>query len=272
WWQTKEYRLDRMLTWAIYDRGFKELLSLKSRRPKLTLRILMIIFVALVFLAAFVPALYSSPYWILGVLLLPGIAALTTATGTAVSAPFTNLLARQEVSQAKKLVEKLHPKIIAITGSYGKSSSKEFLAALLSGSFQDSGNHGRKTVDEAISRTRFSALPSGTKPWASAHGSLYKVVKTQASENTPLGIARRINSSLKPDTNILILEMGAYKRGEIRYLAALFPPHISWITAIGPQHIGLFGSLENIKLAKYEAVRALKENGFAVLPAKKNGR
>ncbi|MBI2010253.1 MAG: hypothetical protein HYS86_03720, partial [Candidatus Chisholmbacteria bacterium] len=33
WWQTKEYRLDRMLTWAIYDRGFKELLSLKSRRP-----------------------------------------------------------------------------------------------------------------------------------------------------------------------------------------------------------------------------------------------
>ena len=117
--------------------------------------------------------------------------------------------------------------IVAITGSYGKTSTKEILASLLA-----------------------------TK---------YRVLKTPESYNTLLGVSRVILRQLRPEHQVFVVEMGAYQRGEIRRLCRLAPPHIGILTAINPQHLERFGSLENIALAKYELIEALPADGAAVV-------
>ena len=57
---------------------------------------------------------------------------------------------------------------------------------------------------------------------------------------------------------------GAYKRGEIARVCRMAPPDVALITAIGNQHIDLFGGQENIKRAKFEIVEGLKPGGVAV--------
>jgi len=116
--------------------------------------------------------------------------------------------------------------VIGITGSYGKSSTKEYIAQVLSSSFD--------------------------------------VLKTEQSNNTPIGVANSILSGLKKSTQIFVVEMGAYKRGEISALCAIAPPTIGVLTAIAPQHLSLFGSLENIRKAKYEIIEAVPQNGLAI--------
>lgn len=118
-------------------------------------------------------------------------------------------------------------KIVAITGSFGKTSTKDILYTLL---------------------------------WKK-----YYVVKTPKSFNTPLGIARTILEDVKSNTQILITEVGAYKRGEIAKITKLIKPQIGVITSVAPQHLSKFGSLENIAKAKFELVENLTPQGSAIL-------
>ncbi|HLI24157.1 MAG TPA: UDP-N-acetylmuramoyl-tripeptide--D-alanyl-D-alanine ligase [Acidimicrobiales bacterium] len=106
------------------------------------------------------------------------------------------------------------PTVVAITGSYGKTSTKGYVAHLVS-----------------ASRT---------------------VVPTPRSFNNQAGLATAINQHLTPGTEVFIAEMGTYGRGEIAELCRLVPPHISVITAIGPVHLERMGSEENIAAAKAE--------------------
>jgi len=178
--------------------------------------------------AAAVPAAYS-----------PGLAVLVMAVVSIHAAPFVTIaanvcLAPIQVSinltyrvRARRKLGRLKPMVVGITGSYGKTSTKYFTEALLE--------------------------------------SRFRVLKTRASFNTILGVCRAINEELGPEHQVLIVEMGAYRRGEIRDMARLTRPHIGVLTAIGPQHLERFGSIETIEKAKFELLEALAPDGIAVV-------
>lgn len=129
--------------------------------------------------------------------------------------------ARRRLAQAK-------PIVIGITGSYGKTSTKEYIAHILSGK--------------------------------------YKVLATPKSYNTLMGVCITINNELDPTAGYeyFVVEMGAYIKGEIKRICQLARPHISVVSAIGPQHLERFGSLENTVTAKYEIIAALPPEGVGV--------
>jgi UDP-N-acetylmuramoyl-tripeptide--D-alanyl-D-alanine ligase len=133
---------------------------------------------------------------------------------------------RFQAMAARKLAEQ-KPRIIAITGSAGKTTTKELVAHLLS--------------------------------------ARYRVLRTPASFNTPLGIARTVNDSLQGQ-EYFVIEMGAYKRGEIAKLCRLVGgTDVSSITTVNAQHLERFGSLEATAEAKFEIVEGLRPGGTAVL-------
>ncbi len=136
----------------------------------------------------------------------------------------------QKTQDKLKLLNQL--KVIAITGSFGKTSTKDILYTLL---------------------------------WKK-----FRVVKTPKSFNTPLGVAQTVLQDVKQNTDILIAEIGTYKRGEIKNITRLVKPKIGIITAVGPQHLNRFCSLENIAKAKFELVEGLPKNGAAILNGESN--
>ncbi|MBI2463728.1 hypothetical protein HYV57_02120 [Candidatus Peregrinibacteria bacterium] len=127
---------------------------------------------------------------------------------------------------AKKITSMSHLTVIGITGSYGKSTTKEFLTTILSKKFQ--------------------------------------VLATPANVNSEIGVAQIILKKLTPTHDIFIVEMGAYKKGEIALISKMTQPKIGIMTAINEQHISLFGSIENIKQAKYELMESLPDDGLAL--------
>lgn len=142
--------------------------------------------------------------------------------------PIEKIIQEKFVIKAKKkLKEMKNLKIIGITGSYGKTSTKYIVSTILN--------------------------------------QKYNILKTPASFNTKMGIVRTINENLKPTDQIFVCEMGADEVGEIKELCKLVHPSIGMITSIGPQHLETFGSLENIKKTKFELVDSLPKDGMAIL-------
>ncbi|MCA9386500.1 UDP-N-acetylmuramoyl-tripeptide--D-alanyl-D-alanine ligase [Candidatus Dojkabacteria bacterium] len=117
--------------------------------------------------------------------------------------------------------------IIGITGSQGKSTTKEILYQILK--------------------------------------KKYKAERTPENYNTDVGVALSILSEIKEDTEIFIAEMGAYRLGEIGKMVSHFTPDIGIITDIDTQHLGLFGGYANLRIAKSEMVRFMKNDGLAIL-------
>jgi UDP-N-acetylmuramoyl-tripeptide--D-alanyl-D-alanine ligase len=116
--------------------------------------------------------------------------------------------------------------VVGITGSYGKTSTKYLLDQLLSG-------HRR-------------------------------VRKTPQSYNTLMGVCRAINDSLDADCEVFIAEMGAYRPGDIQELCEFVQPAIGILTAIGPQHLERFKTIDSIQRTKYELIEALPPSGVAI--------
>jgi len=127
----------------------------------------------------------------------------------------------------KKLASLPHLKVIAITGSYGKTSVKFILRDLL--------------------KERFS------------------VCVTPGSFNTPMGICKVINNDLQAYHQILILEMGARYAGNISELCDIAQPNISIVSNVGLAHLETFESQEVIAKEKGTLVDRLKKDGLAVL-------
>ena len=115
---------------------------------------------------------------------------------------------------------------IGITGSYGKTSVKFFLDTLLK--------------------------------------QRYSVLATRGSFNTPMGLTRVIREDMYPSHRVILAEMGARHRFDIRQLCRMVKPQIGILTAVGPQHLETFGSIERVKETKYDLVRSLPADGFAV--------
>lgn len=118
-------------------------------------------------------------------------------------------------------------KVIGITGSYGKTSSKNILTAILSSKY--------------ITRT------------------------TPKNYNTPNGLMITINNHLDKFDEIFVAEMGAYRLGRIKNLCDFVHPKYAILTIIGKAHLETFGSIENIQKTKFELVESLPKDGVAVL-------
>ena len=127
----------------------------------------------------------------------------------------------------KKLNSMSNLKVIGITGSYGKTSSKNILNDILN--------------------VKYNALA------------------TPKNLNTPYGLIMTINNNLDKFDEIFIAEMGAYKIGEIKELCDLVHPKYGILTKIGTAHLELFGSQENIQKGKFELIESLPSDGVAVL-------
>jgi len=128
---------------------------------------------------------------------------------------------------AEKLARHRNLIVIGVTGSYGKTTVKHFLEQLLK----------RK----------------------------YKVVMTPKNVNSELGVAKFILKTDFGQTDIFIVEMGAYKIGEIKLICGMVKPRIGILTAINEQHLSLFGGLKNTQTAKYELLRSLPPDGLAII-------
>jgi len=129
----------------------------------------------------------------------------------------------------RKLHSREHKKLIriGITGSYGKTTCKNILAAMLA--------------------------------------KKYKVAVSPASYNTPMGFARTVNEVLREDHQVLIMEMGLRYAHDIQEMCDLVKPHHGLLTSIGTAHIETMGSREAIKIEKAKLVHALPPDGTAVL-------
>jgi UDP-N-acetylmuramoyl-tripeptide--D-alanyl-D-alanine ligase len=124
--------------------------------------------------------------------------------------------------------ERSKARVVAITGSVGKTSTKDILAALL-------------------------------RPHV-------RLVAAEDGFNNEIGLPLTL-CRIEPDTEVVVTEMGMRGAGQIRALAEIARPDVGVITAIAPVHLELLGSLENVARAKAELLEALPPDGVAIIPA-----
>ena len=79
-----------------------------------------------------------------------------------------------------------------------------------------------------------------------------------------MGLAQAIKNYIEVDTEVFVVEMGAYKKGEIKQSTKIVSPDIAVVTALSQQHVSLFGSIEKLYQTKFELIDGLKENGVAI--------
>ncbi|HEY7849362.1 MAG TPA: UDP-N-acetylmuramoyl-tripeptide--D-alanyl-D-alanine ligase [Ktedonobacterales bacterium] len=131
------------------------------------------------------------------------------------------------VARARAKYSRLAPLTIGVAGSYGKTSVKHILAALL--------------------QPAMETLP------------------TPKSYNTLMGVTRAINEYLEPRHRAFVVEMDAYAVGEIAAMCRLVDPTMALVTSVGPQHLERFGAVERIADALYELIAALPAGAPAVI-------
>lgn len=204
----------------------------KIYRPAWTIKSMLITILTLIASISFLPLMmgsFSPPDWIKPLIALGAAVAspLVNALIVALFYPFTQFGKAKKLKAANRKIAQMQGlKVIGITGSYGKSSVKEFLSQMLEKKFN--------------------------------------VLKTPGNTNTEIGVAEVVLKNLKPEHQVFIVEAGAYKIGEIKKIAEMVKPRIGIITAVKDAHLGLFGSLENIKKAKFELIESLPEFGVAI--------
>jgi UDP-N-acetylmuramoyl-tripeptide--D-alanyl-D-alanine ligase len=178
-------------------------------------------------LAGVAAALLTGPIilWIVPVQLVP----LALVVGNLLLAPAEAKTQRRYWDEAQATLRRIDPMVIAITGSYGKTSVKHILGHVLE-----------------------TSAPT---------------LITPGSVNTAMGIARVIRERLQPHQRYFVVEMGAYGPGSIRRLCELTPPKMGIVTAIGMAHYERFKSLETVAEAKFELAEAVAAQGGTVIAA-----
>ncbi len=141
---------------------------------------------------------------------------------------YANILYRKtEKKILKWLSENKNRKVIGLTGSYGKTSTKEILSQLL------------------VKK--------------------YKVLKSPKRLNAEIGLSQFILNTNLENYQILVLEMGARQIGEIETMVNIFHPKIAFLTGLAPQHLATFGSFKNIIKGKLEIFKKIIPDGIAFL-------
>ena len=153
---------------------------------------------------------------------------IVTLIASYINLPIEKLLSlRFRLKAKKKLKSMTNLEVIGITGSYGKTSSKNILNDILS--------------------VKYNVLP------------------TPKNFNTPVGLTITINNYLDKFNDYMIAEMGAFKKGEIKYLCDYVKPKYGILTKIGTAHLESFGSQENIQKGKFELIESLPDDGIGIL-------
>lgn len=200
----------------------------KRSRPEWTTKAMMLYVTALfIVCVAGILLLFIFDYSLILLLVLLFCTPLITALVAAMLYPITVWQKARIIATAKEKIENFETSVIGITGSFGKSTTKEFLLKMLS--------------------------------------QKYSVLATPKNVNVDIGVAQIIQTELRAEHDFFIVEMGAYKIGEIEATCNLTSPMIGVITAVKEQHLSLFGSLEAIQIAKGELLRALPKSGLAVI-------
>jgi UDP-N-acetylmuramoyl-tripeptide--D-alanyl-D-alanine ligase len=195
----------------------------RGRRPDLN-REAMIVIMLCIFVIGIIFAfpLLDKYFW---VLFLDRITALVVSFFVFVIAFPIELIQDNEITRAmKKMKIQKDMMTIGIVGSYGKSSTKEFLYQLLS--------------------------------------KKYKVVKTKGHHNTLAEIAKTIIKNLKKSTQIFIVEMNDFSKGDIRKIAEVVSPNIGIITGINPQYLSSFKTIKESVASKAELIEALPKKSL----------
>jgi UDP-N-acetylmuramoyl-tripeptide--D-alanyl-D-alanine ligase len=143
--------------------------------------------------------------------------------------PVERSMAGRFLAEADRRMRAYPGRVVGITGSYGKTTTKFIVADLLS--------------------------------------SRYRVLKTAAGVNTTMGITRVIREDLRDEHEYFVVEVSAYGPGEIREVCDIIRPCLGILTAVGVQHLERFGTQAAIAEAKYELLAALPPGGTAVVNA-----
>ncbi len=205
------------LTWvSLVALGWPVAMSLRPRSApvRITARLRRLT-VVVVLLEAGSSALIGDPA---GAAIVAVSSWLVVDLALAVLRPVETRLGQRFVRSAQQTLRTLRPTVIAITGSYGKTSTKLYTAHLLS---------------------RYRS-----------------VLASPASFNNLMGLSMTVNQRLKPGTDVFVAEMGTYGPGEIRRLCQVFPPDIAAITTIGEAHLERMKNRATIVRAKSEITEA----------------
>lgn len=225
WW-VKEYRWDRMMIHLETPQGRRIFWPAWRRPPVSPKSVMLVVLLGSGAVAAFV-SLSETPLFfrlfIADLLMFP----LSFLLVAFVNVP-TRIYHRVLIRKAVEKLRRHRPMVvIGVTGSFGKTTTKDYLSTILS--------------------TKFNVL------------------KTEASHNSPIGIAEVILKRLSPQHEVFVVEMGAYKPGEIKEMASMVRPNIGIITAINEQHQDLFGSIESTMKAKYELIEGISGKHIAIM-------
>jgi UDP-N-acetylmuramoyl-tripeptide--D-alanyl-D-alanine ligase len=163
--------------------------------------------------------------WLIPVQLMP----IALVGANLLIAPFEARVQARYWREARAALQQANPTVIAVTGSYGKTSVKHILGHVLE-----------------------TAGPT---------------LITPGSVNTAMGIARIIRERLAAHHRYFVVEMGAYGIGSIERLCALTPPRLGIVSAIGKAHYERFKSLDAVARAKFELAEAVRDNGGTLIVA-----
>ncbi len=142
----------------------------------------------------------------------------------AITVPIEKAVNLWYINDAKRILRSYRDlKVIGITGSYGKTTTKFILTRILSEKFN--------------------------------------TVCTPQSFNTPMGVVRTVRGDLKPQTQIFVCEMGAKNVGDIKEICNIANPDFGIITSVGEQHLETFKSVDNVFKTKFELADAVKNKG-----------
>lgn len=142
--------------------------------------------------------------------------------------PVEKCINNRYIADAKRILASMPSlKVIGVTGSYGKTSTKHYLQRILS--------------------------------------EKYETLMTPGSFNTTLGVVRTVREYLKPYTEVFICEMGAKQPNDVKEICDIVHPEIGVVTAVGPQHLESFKTIERVQQTKFELIDALPSDGLAVL-------
>ena len=145
-----------------------------------------------------------------------------------VNKPIEKAINRYYYNDAKRIIESnKNLIIIGVTGSFGKTSTKNYLAGILA--------------------------------------EKYNILVTPGNFNTLLGVIRTIREQLRPYHQVFIVEMGAKQKNDIKEICDLVHPTIGIVTAVGEMHLETFKSIENIQDTKFELINSLPANGIGII-------
>ena len=145
-----------------------------------------------------------------------------------INTPIEKAINRYYYNDAKRIIESNRNLIvIGVTGSFGKTSTKNYLAGVLA--------------------------------------EKYNVLVTPGNFNTLLGVIRTIREQLRPYHQVFIVEMGAKQKNDIKEICDLVHPTIGIVTAVGEMHLETFKTIENIQDTKFELINSLPADGLGVI-------